>query len=353
MTDQRLAEAIGNWRARFLENGVYASDYDRVTATVTDWSQWLGAWSAIGEVHESLGRDALDEGRCHSAGGHLSQAAVYYHFAKFLWTDDVAQMRITHQRAVTCLMDALPFLDPPGRRVEIPFEGSRMVGVLRAPLSPGPHAIVILIPGLDSAKEELRPTEQMFLDRDLATFSVDGPGQGEAEYDLAIRPDWEVPGAAIIDALGELPEVDVTRTGVWGVSLGGYYAPRIATGEPRVRAVISLSGPFQFGTNWEELPSLTRDAFRVRSFSATDEEARAKALELSLEGRAGDIAVPVLVVAGRKDRLIPPDNAERLAKQAGGPVELLMFEEGNHNCMNMTYRHRPKSADWMAAQLLR
>ena len=139
VTDQRLAEAIGNWRARFLENGVYASDYDRVTATVTDWSQWLGAWSAIGEVHESLGRDALDEGRCHSAGGHLSQAAVYYHFAKFLWTDDVAQMRITHQRAVTCLMDALPFLDPPGRRVEIPFEGSRMVGVLRAPLARAPR----------------------------------------------------------------------------------------------------------------------------------------------------------------------------------------------------------------------
>ena len=69
-----------------------------------------------------------------------------------------------------------------------------MVGVLRAPRSAGPHPVVILVPGLDSAKEELRPTEQMFLDRGLATFAVDGPGQGEAEYDLPIRPDWEVPG---------------------------------------------------------------------------------------------------------------------------------------------------------------
>jgi fermentation-respiration switch protein FrsA (DUF1100 family) len=61
--------------------------------------------------------------------------------------------------------------------------------------------------------------------------------------------------------------------------------------------------------------------------------------------------VPLLIVAVRKDRLIPPENAELMAEQAGGPVELLMFEEGNHNCMNLTYRHRPKSADWMAAQL--
>jgi dipeptidyl aminopeptidase/acylaminoacyl peptidase len=352
VTDQRLEEAIGNWRARFLENGVNPSDYDRMRSSVAEWSEWLGAWSALAEGHESLGRQALAQGRHRSAGGHLSQAAVYYHFAKFFWLDDIEEMQRTHERAVRCLMDALPHLDPPGKRVEIPFENARIVGVLRAPLSPGPHPVVILVPGLDSAKEELRTTEQLFLDRGLATFAVDGPGQGEAEYDLPIRPDWEVPAAAIVDALEQLPEVDATRTGVWGVSLGGYYAPRMASGEARLRAVISLSGPFQFGTNWQELPSLTRHAFRVRSFSGSDEEARQKALELSLVGRAGDIVVPLMIVAGRKDRLIPPENAELLAKEAGGPVELLMFEEGNHNCMNLTYRHRPRSADWMAAQLL-
>jgi dipeptidyl aminopeptidase/acylaminoacyl peptidase len=352
LSDRRLAEAVRNWRPRFLENGVDPIDYDRVTSTVTEWSGWLDAWSTLAEGHESLGREALVQGRRRSAGGHLSQAALYYHFAKFFWVDDVGQMRRTHARAVICFMDALPHLDPPGRRVEIPFERARIVGVLRVPIRPGPHPVVILVPGLDSAKEELRITEQLFLDRGLATFAVDGPGQGEAEYDLPIRPDWEVPGAVIMDALEGLPEVDATRAGAWGVSLGGYYAARMATGEPRLRAVISLSGPFQFGLNWDELPSLTRNAFRVRSFSSSDGEARQKALELSLAGRAGRIVVPLLIVAGRHDRLVPPENAEQLAKEAGGPVELLMFEEGDHNCMNLTYRHRPKSADWMAAQLL-
>jgi len=96
MTDQRLAEAIGNWQARFLENGVNPSDYDRMRATVTEWSQWLGAWSALAAAHESLGRKALAQGYYRSAGGHLSQAAVYYHFAKFFWVDDVPEMRRTH-----------------------------------------------------------------------------------------------------------------------------------------------------------------------------------------------------------------------------------------------------------------
>jgi len=28
-----------------------------------------------------------------------------------------------------------------------------------------------------------------------------------------------------------------------------------------------------------------------------------------------------------------------------------MFDEGNHVCMNLTYRWRPQAADWLADQL--
>ncbi len=77
------------------------------------------------QVHESLGRKALAQGHYRSAGGHLSQAAVYYHFAKFFWVDDIPEMRRTHERAVRCLMDALPHLDPPGRRSGDPLRERR------------------------------------------------------------------------------------------------------------------------------------------------------------------------------------------------------------------------------------
>ena len=343
--------AIENWAARIVANGVDAADFARVTSAITGWDEWCPAWCAAAAVHEDLGRIALADGRRLSGGRHLAQAAVYYHFAKFLFVHDLIQMRAAHGGAVRCLDDALPHLSPPGERAEIPFDGAVLAGVLRRPAGAGPHPAVVLIAGLDSAKEEFRAVEQPFLDRGLATFAVDGPGQGEAEYDLAIRPDWEVPGEAILDAVSAMPGIDARRIGLWGVSLGGYYAPRLASGDSRVRACVALSGPYDFGQGWDQRPELTREAFRVRSKSASADEAAHRAAELTLAGRAGRITAPLLVVAGRRDTLTAWQQSRRLADETASPVEFLLLDEGGHGCANVSYRHRPYAADWMARQL--
>ena len=209
MADSRVSAAVSHWAPRFVANGIDYNDFVRVTvgdrAAGTPGAS-SGAWPARC-TSSWAGRRSPTAGT-RSAGAHLSQAAVYYHFAKFMFVDDIDQMRAAHLMAVRCATDALPFLDPPGERVEIPFDGATIAGVLRRPPGPGPHPVVILIPGLDSAKEEFRPTEDLFLSRGIATLSVDGPGQGEAEYDLAIRGDWEVPGGAIIDAAAGLAGID-------------------------------------------------------------------------------------------------------------------------------------------------
>jgi pimeloyl-ACP methyl ester carboxylesterase len=351
MADARVMAAVEYWAPRFIANGVDPGDFARVTAAIADWDGWCAAWCRGAATHEELGRMALADGRCLSAGTHLAQAAVYYHFAKFLFVQDMDQLRTAHAAAVRCLADALPYLDPPGERIEIPFDGTTLAGILRRPPGLGPHPVVILIAGLDSAKEEFRRTEELFLRRGLATFAVDGPGQGEAEYDLAMRPDWEVPGAAIIDALASLPRLDPARTGIWGVSLGGYYAARLASADLRVRACIVLSGPYSFGENWYRLPQLSRDAFGVRSKASTEKEARRAADEFTLAGMAGQITAPMLIVAGRQDNIVGWQGSRRLADETGGAAKLLLLEEGNHGCANVPYLHRPYSADWMAHQL--
>jgi 2,6-dihydroxypseudooxynicotine hydrolase len=350
--DDRVASAIAHWAPRFTTNGVTVGDFQRVTAGVERWSDWCAAWSAMAAEHEALGRRALGEGRLLSAGQHLSQAAVYYHFGKFVFVEDYEQMRTAHRNAVRCADDALPLLARPGRKLDIPFEGASLVGVLRLPEGEGPKPVVVLLPGLDSTKEELRSTEDTFLERGLATFAVDGPGQGEAEYDLAIRGDWAPVGEAILATLEQLPEVDASRLAIWGVSLGGYYAPRVAAAlGDRVRACVALAGPYNFGECWDQLPELTRETFRVRSRAGSDDEARQIALTLSLEGVAEKITAPLLIVFGRLDRLIPWPHAERLRDTTGGEVELLMLEDGNHGCANVAPWHRPYTADWLAARL--
>jgi dipeptidyl aminopeptidase/acylaminoacyl peptidase len=349
--DELVASAIANWAPRFTTNGVAVADFERVAQSVARWEDWCASWSGVAAEHEALGLEATAQGRHRSAAQHYAQAAVYYHFGKFLFVRDLAQMRATHTAAVRCLDAALPHLDPPGRRVEIPYGGARLVGVLRLPCRPGPHPVVVLVPGLDSAKEEFRSTEALFLERGVGTFSVDGPGQGEAEYDLPIQADWAAPGAAILDALSTQEGVDAERLGVWGVSLGGYYAPRIAAADPRVRACVALAGPYDFGECWQALPALTREAFRVRSRSADDRAARAAARTLTLAGHAEAIRCPLLVVTGKRDRLFPWQHGERLAAEANGPVTLLLLVNGNHGCMNVAALHRHRTADWVASQL--
>ena len=74
------------------------------------------------------------------------------------------------------------------------MDGGVVAANLRRPPALGAAAVplVILIPGLDSTKEEFFLWESVFLERGMATLSLDGPGQGETGFRMDIRPDYEV-----------------------------------------------------------------------------------------------------------------------------------------------------------------
>jgi 2,6-dihydroxypseudooxynicotine hydrolase len=330
---------------------VILADFEEVVDGIERWDDWCSAWSARASVHEALGREALAADYSLSAGEHLTRAGVYYHFAKFLFVHDPAQMRGAHMKSVECRQLALPHLVPPGERVQIPYEDAHLAAILRKPQGIVRPPVVVMVPGLDSAKEEMESYELPFLARGMATLLVDGPGQGESEYRFAIRGDYETAVKAMIDWVASRRDVDAERTGLWGVSLGGYYAARAAAFEKRVRACVSLSGPFDWGDCWNMLPQLTRDAFRVRSHVQDETEARAHASTLTLKGVASQIECPLFVVAGKLDRIVPWQDGARLAAEASGPVELLMIDDAGHNANNRPYRYRTRTADWMATQL--
>jgi len=351
MKDPRVEAAISHWAPRFVANGVPLADFQEVTAACERWEDWCRLWSARAAVHEALGAEALGAGHTLSAGGHFTRAAVCYHFGKFLFVNSPDEMRRAHMKAVECRNRALPHLRPPGERVAIPYEGKQLYGNLRKPAGGARPPVVVMCMGLDSAKEEMDDYESRFLARGLATLAFDGPGQGEAEYDFALCPEYEKPVKAVIDWLETRDDIDVRRIGIWGVSLGGYYAPRAAALEPRIRACVALSGPYVRSTSFEGRPSINVEAFRVRSKSATLEEASKVAGRISLKGVAKDIRCPIYIVAGTRDRLTPHTEAEKLAAEVSGPCVLSIIEGGNHVVNNLWYRYRDQSADWMAAQL--
>src|SRR2546423_861457 len=134
--DPRVEDAISHWAPRFVANGVPLADCQEVTASVSRWEDWCAAWSARAAVHEEMGNKALAGGYNTSAAAHFTRGAVCYHFGKFLFVNDMAQMKEAHRRAVECRNKALPHLDPPGERVAIPYEGRQLYGNLRKPTAP-------------------------------------------------------------------------------------------------------------------------------------------------------------------------------------------------------------------------
>src|SRR3990172_2300392 len=351
MPDARVQSAIAHWAPRFVSNGVPLTDFEEVTAGVERWEDWCRAWSARAAVHEELGRKALTDGYKLSAGEHLTRAAVCYHFSKFVFVIDYEQMKGAHRKAVECRNLALPLRDPPGERVLIPYEGRYLAGNLRRPRGVAKPPVVVMCMGLDSTKEEMDDYENRFLKRGLATLAFDGPGQGEAEYDFAICPEYEKPVKAVIDFIETRSDIDAGHVGIWGVSLGGYYAPRAACFEKRIKACVALSGAYQRSSSFEGRPIINVEAFRVRSKSANLEEAGKVALRVSLKGIAKNITCPIYIVAGTQDRLTPVDAARQLAAEVSGPCVLAVIEGGNHVVNNLWYRHRDQTADWMAVQL--
>jgi len=351
MPDERVEAAIKNWAPRFTSQGVDYNDFFRTTSRVEKWVDWCREWVVTGDMHYDLAEKAKSKSNTISAGEAYIGAALCYHFGKFVFQDYHDEYMNAANKSVQAFAKGLKLLDPTAERVEIPFDGSTMVGTLRRPVDAGKSPLILLLPGLDSTKEEFFYWENVFLKRGLATFSLDGPGQGECGYNSHIRPDYEAAVSTALDTLTKRDDIDASRIGLAGVSLGGYYAPRAAAFEPRVKAAVGNCGPWNFGECWDNLPGLTRSAFVYHSGAKDAEEAKSKASLLTLDGAAQKIKQPLLIIHGKLDRLIPWQQAHTIVDAVGSNAELAMFENGNHVCNNIPFIYRPLTADWLKEKL--
>jgi dienelactone hydrolase len=348
--DARVQAAIDHWAPRFVQAGVDYNDFLATTGRTETWEQWLDEWCVTAELHAGLAEEAERRGHRLTAGEAWARAALCFHFAKFVWVLDADRRRAAAERAIAALYRAHELLNAGAERIEAPLDASHVVANLRRPPGAERPPLVVLIPGLDSTKEEFLQLEDVFLDRGMATASLDGPGQGETDFVLPIRADYEVGVAALLDALAGRSDLDLERVGAMGVSLGGYYAPRAGAFEPRLKAVAGLSGPYSFGECWDGLPPLTRETFVAKSGARDEEDGRHKASELDLSGVLGRMTQPALFLTGRLDRLIPWEQTARIAEEAPD-ARFVLHDDGNHGCANVPYKTRPLVADWMSEQL--
>jgi 2,6-dihydroxypseudooxynicotine hydrolase len=199
-------------------------------------------------------------------------------------------------------------------------------------------------------KEEIQTTADCFLRRGLATLAIDGPGQGETEALRHIEPAYERPASVALAWVRQRPDLDGERIGVFGVSLGGYYAVRTAAYVPGVRAAVDLAGLYSMYEAWDQRPPMTRATFTRRSGASTEEEGRERARALTLLGTTEHVRCPLLIVHGTDDTIVPFGDAERIHAEVPSS-ELAAFPGSNHGCTDRVFASRTLIADWMAEHL--
>ena len=348
--DAKVQEILDIWAARFLHGPIALGDLTATVDRINVWSDWGPEWMKTARVHEEMGDQGLAEGRRISAVASFVAAAACYHLSYFLSVDDEDAHTHGLAKMLECHDRALPYMEPAVEKIRIPFPEADLAGLLSIPAGDGRVPVVIFLPGLDSTKEQRHGGRGSLLRRGMAVLSLDGPGQGEISPKLPIRHDYEVAVSAAIDALASNDRVDTTRVGLIGASLGGYYACRAAAFEPRVTAVVANCGPYSWIDCWDELPEVTRGAFRKYSWSASAEEAREKAKLLDLSGVAEKISQPLVVVHGMLDPLIGVEQARRIAGEAPNAT-LITVDDATHGVSNLAYKFAPWVDDWMAERL--
>ena len=214
------------------------------------------------------------------------------------------------------------------------------MGYLRVPPGEAKSPCVIIIAGNDAQKEEFKNLEEEFLVRGMATVSYDGPGQGEVWEALKMRSDDELGTMAIMDYLESRPEIDMGRIGIYGWAMGGFFSPRVAAADSRVRACVSM--PVRYSLiDWD---NAGKNADRrlpapVRQRTPTTRAGRSPR-HSPRETSCQQIPLPpfLIVHGGRGDTWNRPTRKERRRKRADQP-QLVVYDEGDHLCINSATSH--------------
>lgn len=279
-----------------------------------------------------------------SAAHAYLRACNYYHMAERFRTpkDDIALA--AYKKGIDCFHRHAALTDVKIEIVEIPTAAGPIPGYFvhaqnaKSKKSP----CVVYFDGLDVTKEiqYVRGVPDL-IKRGISVLVMDGPGTGEAirfrgQY---LRHDYEVAGSACVDWLEKRDDVNPKKIGVVAISLGGYYAPRMASMEPRFAACIAWGAIWDYHATWKKRieakfkTSLSVPGHHITWILGVDtlDDALKKLEPFKLDGVVQKMKCPFLIVHGAEDEQVPLADAQALYNASGSPDKTLRVftaEEG-------------------------
>ncbi|HAJ22916.1 MAG TPA: hypothetical protein DCL95_23160 [Rhodospirillaceae bacterium] len=331
---------------------------------------WLEAWLALAKKLESKAdQDVLENHRL-SAAGKYRRARVYYQQADRMAPHDDPRKAIAYDAMRETFRKSIQNADIPMEWVEIPYEGTTLPALFLPGQGDGPRPCMIGFDGFDVTKEwtYLSGLADALRARGVSTLLVDHPGVGLALRDRGLPAvvETERPASACVDYLMGRDDTS-DEIGIVAMSLGGYYAPRAAAFEKRLKACIA------WGARWDNTEShgrILRDPNAARSipgwidhalkvYGQPDiESCAAMIAKMSLAGVADRIECPLLVVHGENDRQVPFDQAQKTIDGAVNARrrDLRVFTKEEGGCEHVNGDNFSLAidviADWSADVLL-
>lgn len=204
---------------------------------------------------------------------------------------------------------------------------------------PRPLPAAVLLHGFASRKEQMTETAGLALARHgVASLAIDLPLHGSREQTfqslslqspLTLVNKWRRAtheAEAAVSYLAEHRDIDPDRLAIVGYSLGAFISVAVAAKDARITAIVLASGG--------DLPASTPFAGLVRAVADPIRAARS-------------LRRPLLMLNGRYDRTIEPEQAERLFAAAAEPKRMIWYSGGHWP----PARAIDQAAEWLADTL--
>lgn len=325
-----------------------------------DFESWYQEWYKIAQRIQTTAVQAHNDGHLVSAQSAFLRASNYYRTSEFYLHGDPQDPRIREasHKSRTCFAQAIALMQTRITPVTIPYEKTTLPGYFYA-VDTRKRPTIIIQTGFDGTQEEKYVYAQEAIKRGYHVLTFEGPGQGYVlrEQHLPFRPDWEVVIRAVVDFIITQPRVDSSKLILYGLSFGGYFAPRGASGDDRIKILIANGGFYdlvgaQAAINKKTKAALlqeikndetafnqsAREIMKTRtgirfwfehgmfSFNAqTPSELEFKSAEYTLEGRAHLIKSRTLIVDSDREMPIFQGQAKLIYDHLTCPKTYMLF----------------------------
>lgn len=340
-----------------VERGYKLADLQRTFSRIRSFRDSSKQWEKTANRQEEIALTAEQYGHEVTAREAYFRAALYYTRAQWSIFETNDRKRMLMDRCARAYDKVIEFhTDHIIERVEVPFGDTTIAGLLHLPKDVhGPVPCVLFTPGMDMTKEDYPDVNNAgLIKRGMAVLAIDGPGQGESHLrDLKVTlTNYEEAGAACVTYLRGRPDIDGERIAVFGVSMGSYWAPRIASHDRRIAACVGALGVFmQKNTIFNEAQPTFKRRYMYMAGLEDESEFDVMAKDMTMAGLGSKIACPTLLVSGELDELCPVEDAHELFNELVCPKELWVYEGEFHPLGGVISDALPRIYDWLSDAL--